>query len=204
MMGKTHLAVGIAAAYAITQPKTVPGFIIATVGGSIGGVMADIDVKIDKRNKYAKKASLDALYAEILAVAISAAALAADYFTGRILLQWFIANLLRTIIGVVIFIGLTVIGELSQHRDRTHSILAMLLFSISVWLIEPHIGFAFAIGYGSHLTIDLCNKSPIRILYPVKKGICFSLCYADGLANEMILVCSVFITVLYVFIHSII
>ena len=46
MMGKTHIAVGIAAAYLITHPQTAPEFIIATVGGSIGGVMADIDVKI--------------------------------------------------------------------------------------------------------------------------------------------------------------
>lgn len=47
MMGKTHITVGIAAAYLITHPQTAPEFIIATVGGSIGGVMADIDVKID-------------------------------------------------------------------------------------------------------------------------------------------------------------
>ena len=61
MMGKTHIAVGIAAAYLITQPQTAPEFIIATVDGSIGGVMADIDVKIDTSNKYAAKASMDAL-----------------------------------------------------------------------------------------------------------------------------------------------
>lgn len=60
MMGKTHIAVGIAAAYLITHPQTAPEFIIATVGGSIGGVMADIDVKIDTSNKYAAKASMDA------------------------------------------------------------------------------------------------------------------------------------------------
>lgn len=77
MMGKTHIAVGIAAAYLITHPQTAPEFIIATVGGSIGGVMADIDVKIDTSNKYAAKASMDALYGEILAAAISVGALAA-------------------------------------------------------------------------------------------------------------------------------
>ncbi len=79
MMGKTHIAVGIAAAYAVMHPQTVPEFIIATVGGSLGGVMADIDVKIDTSNKFAAKASLDALYGEILAIAISAGA-----WSGRI------------------------------------------------------------------------------------------------------------------------
>lgn len=202
MMGKTHIAVGIVAAYAIMQPKTASEFIIATVGGSLGGVMADVDVKIDTSNKYSAKASLDALYGEILAIAISAGALAGDYFTGGNILQGIIASLPRFIIGTVIFIALTVIGELSKHRDKTHSLLALLLFSTAVYLIEPHIGIAYAIGYGSHLLIDLFNKSPIRLLYPLKKGICFKLCYADRLGNEMFLIGSVFIMMLYIFLHS--
>ena len=106
------------------------------------------------------------------------------------------------LIGAAMFVALTVIGKLSKHRDRTHSILALVLFSVSVFLIDPHIGLAFAIGYGSHLIIDLFNKSPIRMLYPLKKGICFKLCYADRLGNELLLVGGVFITVLYIFLHS--
>ena len=202
MMGKTHIAVGIAAAYTVMHPRTVPEFIIATVGGSLGGVMADIDVKIDTSNKFAMKASLDALYGEILAIAISAGALAGDFFTGGNILKGIIASLPRFIIGMAIFIALTVIGELSKHRDKTHSLLVMLLFSASVYLIEPHIGIAFAVGYGSHLIIDLFNKSPIRILYPLKKDICFKLCYADRLGNELFLVSGVLIMVLYIFLHS--
>lgn len=202
MMGKTHIVVGIAAAYAIMQPETASEFIIATVGGSLGGVMPDIDVKIDTSNKFAAKASLDALYGEILAIAISAGALAGDYLTGGDILHGIIANLPWFIIGAVIFIALTVIGELSKHRDKTHSLLALLLFSTAVYLIEPHIGIAYAIGYGSHLLIDLFNKSPIRLLYPLKKGICFKMCYADRLGNEMFLVGSAFIMTLYIFLHS--
>lgn len=169
MMGKTHITVGIAAAYLITHPQTAPEFIIATVGGSIGGVMADIDVKIDTSNKYAAKASMDALYGEILAAAISVGALAGDYFTGGNILQGAVANLTRFIIGAVLFIVFTIIGERSKHRDKTHSLLAILLFSASVYLMESRIGFAYLIGYGSHLLVDTFNKSPIRMLYPLKK-----------------------------------
>ena len=169
MMGKTHIAVGIATAFAIMHPKTMQEFIISTVGGSIGGVMADIDVKIDTRNKFAAKASLDALYGEILAIAISATSLTANYFTGGTILQGMTENIPKFIIGTVLLIALIIIGEISKHRDRTHSIAAWGLFSISVFLIEPNIGIAFAIGYGSHLLIDLLNKSPIRLLYPLKK-----------------------------------
>lgn len=202
MMGKTHIAVGIAAAYLITQPQTAPEFIIATVGGSIGGVMADIDVKIDTSNKYAAKASMDALYGEILAAAISVGALAGDYFTGGNILQGAVANLTRFIIGAVLFIVFTIIGERSKHRDKTHSLLAMLLFSASVYLMESRIGFAYLVGYGSHLLVDTFNKSPIRVLYPLKKGVCLKLCYADRLGNELLLVGSVLIMVLYIFLHT--
>ena len=188
MMGKTHIAVGIATAFAIMHPKTMQEFIISTVGGSIGGVMADIDVKIDTRNKFAAKASLDALYGEILAIAISATSLTANYFAGGTILQGMTENIPKFIIGTVLLIALIIIGEISKHRDRTHSIAAWGLFSISVFLIEPHIGIAFAIGYGSHLLIDLLNKSPIRLLYPLKKGFCLKLCYADRLGNELILI----------------
>lgn len=202
MMGKTHIAVGLASAYAITQPKTTSEFVIATVGGSLGGVMADIDVKIDTSNKYAAKASLDALYGEILAIAISIGSLAGDFFTGGSILQGIVENMPQCAVGAVMFIVLTVIGELSKHRDRTHSLLALVLFSVSVFLIEPHIGLAFTIGYTSHLIIDLFNKSPIRMLYPLKKGICFKICYADRLGNELLLVGGGFIMVLYIFLHS--
>ena len=202
MMGKTHIAVGIATAYMITQPKTATEFVAATVGGSIGGIMADVDVKIDRSNKFAQKASLDALYGEILAIAISACAIAGDYFTGGQIVQTITAHWQTAVIGAVMFTALTVIGEISKHRDRTHSLLALGLFSVAALLISFPIGVAFSIGYASHLLIDLLNKSPIRILYPLKKGICIKVCYADRLGNELLLVGGVSIITLYLLMHS--
>ncbi len=40
------------------------------------------------------------------------------------------------------------------------------------------------------------------MLYPLKKGVCLKLCYADRLGNELLLVGSVLIMVLYVFLHT--
>ena len=200
-MGKTHIAVGIAMTYIITQPKTMQEFAIATVGGSIGGVMADIDVKIDTSNKYAKKASLDALYGEILAIAISICALVGNNYIGGNVLQRVKSHYFFSVIGAVLFIALTVIGKFSEHRDRTHSLLFCALFSFSVFMIETAIGLTFALGYGSHLLIDLFNKKPIRILYPLKKNICFKLVYADGFGNELFLIVGISIIILYIFLH---
>lgn len=203
MMGKTHIAIGISAAYLLTQPKSATEFVAATVGGSIGGIMADIDVKINRSNKFALKASIDALYGEILAVAISVCALVGDYFTGGQIIQNIIAHWQTALIGAIMFTALTVIGEISEHRDRTHSLLALALFSTSIFLISVPIGMAFLVGYASHLLIDFLNKSPIRLFYPLKKGICFNVCYADRLGNELLLVGGVSIITLYLLMHSI-
>ena len=202
MMGKTHIAVGLASSYLLLQPSTPPQFAAATVGGCIGSIMADIDVKIDRSNKYALRASLDALYGEILAVGISIAALASNYLSGGTIIQAALAHWQQSLIGVAFLIVLIAIGEASTHRDRTHSLLAMLLFSFSVLLIDKSIGIAFAVGYASHLIIDLFNKSPIRILYPLKKGFCLKVCYADRFGNELLLVTGTCIIILYVFLHQ--
>lgn len=202
MMGKTHIAVGIASAYLIIQPKTATEFVAATVGGSIGGIMADIDVKIDRSNMYAQKASMDALYGEILAAAISSCALIGDYFSGGQIVQTIMSHWQTSIIGAALFIALTILGETSKHRDRTHSLLALILFSASVFLFSVPIGTAFLIGYSSHLLIDLLNKSPIRILYPSKKGFCLKVCYADRLGNELLLIGGVSIITLHLFLNA--
>jgi inner membrane protein len=45
MLGKTHVAVGVAASLAILQPDTATGIISAVAGGAIGGWICDIDCK---------------------------------------------------------------------------------------------------------------------------------------------------------------
>ena len=197
MMGKTHIAVGLAASMVLTLPKTKTEFIAAVIGGAIGGVLSDIDVKIDRSNKFAQKASMDALYGEICAIAIALAAIAADAMRGFSLINRVLAEWQTAAVGAVAFIVLTVIGELSNHRDRTHSILALVLFTIAVAFIDIPIGVAFFAGYLSHLLIDLFNKSPERLFYPLKKGICFKVCYADRLGNELFFAGGAAIVTLY-------
>ena len=201
MMGKTHIAVGIATAYMIIQPKTTTGFVAATVGGSIGGVMADIDVKIDRSNKFAQKASMDALYGEMLAISISVCALMGDWLIGGKIIRTIISQWEIALVGAVIFLVLTIIGEMSKHRDRTHSLLALILFSVSMLMISTPIGMTFIIGYASHLLIDLLNKSPVRIFYPLKRGICLKICYADRLGNELLLIAGVSTITLYLILN---
>ncbi|MDE7105458.1 MAG: metal-dependent hydrolase [Ruminococcus sp.] len=54
----------------------------------------------------------------------------------------------------------------------------------------------FAIGFGSHILLDCLNKKPVRVFFPVKKGICFKLCYAAKTANQAFLVVGIISTIL--------
>lgn len=201
MMGKTHIAVGVASAMLITHPKTKMEFVAAVIGGAVGGVMSDIDVKIDCSNKFAKKASLDALYGEIAALVIAVGALLVDCFGNCLIIHRITNNLSFSVIGIVALVVLIILGERSTHRDWTHSLIAMILFSVATCLIDIPIGLAFSVGFASHLIIDLLNKSPERLFFPAKKGICFKVCYADRLGNELLFAVgagfSVFYTLLF-------
>lgn len=45
MLGKTHIATGIAASLVIMHPDTLTGIIAATVGGMLGGWICDLDCR---------------------------------------------------------------------------------------------------------------------------------------------------------------
>ena len=64
MMSKTHLAMGMAVALAVVQPKQANECIAALIGGAAGGVLADIDT-LD--NDYKS----DALVGQLLATGIT-------------------------------------------------------------------------------------------------------------------------------------
>lgn len=204
MMGKTHLVVGVATAMLLVQPDSTMSYIAAVVGGATGGIMADIDVKIDRSNKYARKASMDALYGEMVAVLLSITLLLVDFFSKSGLVTYMTENWVLVTIGVALFALLTVIGECSKHRDRTHSLLAMILFAGAVALINPLLGLCFGCGYSSHLLIDLLNKSPVRLFYPLKNGVCFKICYADRLGDTLLFAAGVCVVAAYMALQSVV
>ncbi len=75
----------------------------------------------------------------------------------------------------------------ASHRTFTHSLLAMFLYTFAVWVVCLQMHRAFLFAYGSHLALDLLNKKPIPLFYPVHWSACLKLCYADGLANRALL-----------------
>ena len=88
--------------------------------------------------------------------------------------------------GLAGFILTCTFAGLSNHRGFSHSLLALALESLSLWLIFPVLMKPFAIAFISHQILDIMNKKPVRLLYPVRRGFCLGWFYADRLADKLV------------------
>ena len=157
MMSKTHIAVGIASGLAIAQTGSVESCVAAVVGGSLGGIIADCDIHPSRAHK-------DALAGRLIVLGIAVVALLADRYANAGLCDYLFAYLGAPLIaGVVAFAALTFVGGHTDHRSFTHSLVAMAAFCGSVYLACAPLLPYFAIGYTSHLLLDITNKQGIRL-----------------------------------------
>lgn len=181
MMGKTHVAMGMATSLVILMPKNPPELICAIAGGALGGVLADIDI-LDHDYKN------DALIGQLIAYFIFCVCMFVDYYNDYgICVSLLKGGNIKLGIGAILFVILYIMGFMSKHRTFTHSLIAMALFSFAIGVLfcKLEIVIAFAVGYCSHLVLDITNKKPVPLLYPKKKGICLKLFYASKFADKV-------------------
>jgi inner membrane protein len=67
----------------------------------------------------------------------------------------------------------------------------MALFFGGAYLAAPELALAMAVGYFSHLVVDLLNKKPERLFWPVSRGQALGLCKAGGIVDGVLLVLGV-------------
>ena len=180
MLGKTHMAVGIAATLAITQPSGVLELVLAVGAGSLGALISDIDVGTSNSHRDADKITA-------LSVVVVLAVFAMDYFCNTQIIERIIGSsgYLRIIAGLLLFIGICAFGKEQPHRSFMHSFLALILLSFALGLIWEKAVIYFAVGFLSHLATDIFNKKKVRLLYPMKGGVSLGLFHAYGLANDI-------------------
>ena len=190
MMSRTHIAVGAAVALALAQDGSPEACVAAVIGGTGGGINADVDITPSRAHK-------DALVGRLIVVAIAAIALAADYWAGAGVCDYLVAHMGWPLIcGILLFAALTFIRSHTEHRSFTHSIVAVAAFCAAVWLAcEPLVPY-FAAGYASHLLLDITNKRPIRLLFPLHTRVGLGLCDAKGAANSICMVLGIAAAVL--------
>lgn len=181
-MSKAHIAVGMAAALAIAPTGSVESCVAAVVGGSVGGVIADCDIHPSRAHK-------DALVGRLIVVGIAAVALIADRYANAGLCDYLVAHLgLPLLAGVALFAVLTFAGGHTDHRSFTHSLVAMAAFCTAVYLACVPLLPYFAVGYASHLVLDLTNKQGIQLFWPLHNEVSLGLCKAKGMANTVVLI----------------
>ena len=181
MMSRTHLAVGMATALALVSTDSHIDCAVVLAGGALGGVFADVDTL---KNDYKH----DALIGEALAFGLVFLTVLFDLVSGRTVVHSIMENKSTILAGTVGFILLWAIGFACEHRTFTHSIIAAILFSVTIGIIYPLFGFAGLVGYLSHLILDLLNKKGIQLFFPFRRRICLNLCYASKTANTVFMI----------------
>ena len=191
MLGKTHLAVGIAATMAVTQPASLSELILSAGLGGVGALISDIDVGTSNSHKDADKITM-------LTVFVILGVLVLDYFFNAGIVDRVVRNsgYGRIVAGVLLFIGICAFGKEQPHRSFTHSFLALLLLCFAIGLVWEKAVIYFAVGFLSHLATDIFNKKKVRLLYPVQGGVSLGLFPASGVANRIFFIVGSAVTVL--------
>ena len=181
MLGKTHLAVGLATSLAIMQPYSVQELFIGVGAAAIGSLIPDIDVGTSESHRDADIITL------MTVVSIAVIAVADKVFhagVAEVVLSQ--ERLMRFLPCALLFIGVCAFGKEQPHRSFMHSFLAMAILSVLVGIVIPIASLYFALGFASHLITDLFNFKEVRLLYPLKKGLAFHMFHARGVANTVL------------------
>lgn len=180
MQGKTHLAVGTAAALAILQPQTMPELIAGTGAALIGSVICDIDVGTSESHE---KADQVIAFSILMLCAVAAAEWFWHIGIIRIILSS--SNLTRICLSAAVMLLLCAFGKEQPHRSFMHSFPALIAFTGCVSVILPPVASYFGIAFFSHMAIDFLNKKGLQLFYPLRARISLKLCSADGAVDRI-------------------
>ena len=180
MMAKAHIAAGMAAAFTLVRPESIPEALPVITGAAMGCLICDLDCENPREKQESSR------YRIVMAV-VAAAALIEDHLIGAGMWAsvgnhgpylWFA--------GFAVFVLTCAFASISKHRGFAHSFLALALETASLWLVFPMTAIPFASAFISHQVLDLLNRKPVKLFYPAKKGFSLGLFYADRFANKVI------------------
>lgn len=184
MLGKTHMAVGVAASLLLLQPHTLPELILGAGTAAVGSVISDIDCGTSESSRRA-----DQIIFVLETIVIGIVVIEAHWHLG--LYQRLMSNssVSRIVLACAAFLAICAYGKKTPHRSFFHSFLAggLLMSSVGVFLpiLVPYFGIAFA----SHLVLDFLNHKGEQLLYPYRKRFSLGICSASGLVNRLFLFC---------------
>lgn len=182
MQGQTHLAVGAALTTLVYMPqaKDDPALVLfAVVTGVVGALIPDIDHP--GSIFYVRAKSFFTLLA-----AYTALTLLIPLTVDETISDDNMYFIVRSVAGLALLIITALLSYNSSHRGFSHSLLAGSFYVIGLRMLLPSFHIAFAIGFASHLFLDLLNNKPLRLFFPLVRGKCLCLCRADGVVNDVV------------------
>ncbi len=192
MLGKTHMAVGIAAGIAIFQPDSVMTAAVCTAGTALGALIPDIDVGHSKsRNK------VESIIGLVILITVTLATIEAAFHIGIYRQLMSNSSMVRILSGFAVFLIICGYGLSTPHRSFMHSFMAGAILTVCVYIIFPMVAGYFAVGFCSHLVIDLLNHRGEQLLFPCKKRFCLDIASSHGLINEVLFAMADVIILLY-------
>ena len=197
MQSNTHAAVGmtVGLAASVTQPQDVT--LLVVTAAFVGSIICDIDV-----GETGKKQT-PMIISAVSGAAVIMFLIYSYLFNNAFITLWQNeSNLVRTLTGAAIFLGLCIYGSRKPHRTFMHSLLGMMLLTGCVYLILPTASIYFFMGYVSHLFLDIINYRPVQLLYPAKKGYSLKLCYSKSRVSKVILCVAIAVLVCLIILSS--
>ena len=181
MMSLTHIVIGIASSLAICRPQSTEALLPVLAGASVGSIICDIDCR-------ARVRMLDRLRGWVIVAGLLTGVLIVDDLYGYPLMNC-INELSPVFLAArFVFLVCAMIAMGFGPRGFSHSLLAVLIYTGCMYVMVRPVAVPFLIAAVSHLVLDLTNRKPVRILYPVKKGFCLKWFYADRKANTVFLI----------------
>lgn len=191
MTGKTHMAIGAGVTTLVLPTNDIKTVIGGTILALIGSLIVDIDTDKSKGAIFLKEAFGGIIVLIILGVILQAKSNinVLNYITGNKTINQILPVL---IISVV----LLTIGKFSSHRGFTHSLIGIVAYTIPVYILSGSLYIWFLVAYIAHVVADMLNKKEVRLLYPLKNGICFKICSADGIVDKILFISFIAIVVI--------
>ena len=191
MTGRTHLAVGAAAAMLAAGPAAgLTGLAVAAAGGAAGAVLPDLDVR-DTAHPWRERLTRAG------AAALLVGALVFDAVNGASLARAAVARGVGMLaLGAVALVALACAARLSAHRSFSHSLLALAGFAAATYLVCPPLAPSVALGFATHLALDALTYRGLRLFWPLPHGFSARLCKTGGVADACCLVAALLAVVL--------
>ena len=189
MQCRTHIALGIALNMAIFQANDYKTLLITLAGATIGGSIPDLDSYNSESSQILNKVTITILATVFLCIIL-------NYAFGINILNKIVQykNLTNILVGLLLFIFVSLLGSLTKHRTFTHSITCIAIYYVVLsTFLSNTFTIPFSLGMLSHIFLDLFNHVGVGLLCPfVDKRFCLNLCDSDGLVNSILFYASVF------------